>query len=260
MGRAIRFHLSRRARLTLAKLDRVLDSFYGAPEAELDNKADPLEEAIYIILSFQTDLGRFKRVWTRLRQEFPSWDDLDRARLRNVVRVLELGGLQDQKARAIKRLLKAIMAKTGDFSLEWLREMNNEEAEFALTKLPGLSLKGARCVLLYSLDRAVFPVDGNTFRILKRVGILPASSVYRRRALHDVLQKAVEAARRKPFHVNLVVHGQRTCLPHRPRCCDCPARSLCAMRGVSRDVSMRARHRGQDVSGVAAASDKRARA
>lgn len=67
MGRAIRFRLRSGARRTLQELDRLLDDAYGVPEADLNNKDDPLEEAVYIVLSFQTNLDRFKLVWEDLR-------------------------------------------------------------------------------------------------------------------------------------------------------------------------------------------------
>ena len=258
MDRPNTFRLTRRGHAKMAELDRILDQFYGAPEEELDNKQDPLEEAVYIILSFQTDLDRFKQVWTELRQTFPSWHDLHKAPLHSVSRVLRPGGLQEQKAKIIKNLLKSVRSQNGEFSLSWLHDQEDEEAERILTRLPGLSWKGARCVLLYSLDRAVFPVDGNTFRILKRVGVLSSRSVYRRRGIHDGLQDAVEASRRKPFHINLVVHGQRTCLPRRPLCSSCVARTICAMHGVPADIKRGVRCRPSSESGVVTASQTEA--
>lgn len=228
-----RLRLPADARHTLRALDHLLDRAYGEPAGDLDNKLDPLDEAIYIILSFQTDLARVKNVWAALREAFPAWGQLAQAPVRRIARVLRTGGLQAQKAKAIKRLLSAVKRRTGQLSLELLREMRDQEAERFLTHLPGLSWKGARCVLLYSLHRAVLPVDGNTFRILRRVGVLPRTAVYRRRGLHDALQLAVPPKRRRPFHINLVVHGQRTCLPIRPRCPECAARRICAMRGVA---------------------------
>lgn len=228
-----RFRLSRHAHARLVELDHLLDEIYRAPEDELQNKQDPLEEAVYIILSFQTDLERFKLVWNQLRQAFPTWDSLCRAPFRRVIRVLRVGGLQIQKAKTLRNLLKAVKDLTGEYSLRLLENLADAEAERILTDLPGLSWKGARCILLYSLDRPTFPVDGNTFRILKRVGILPLHSVYRRRAVHDKLQRAVDPSRRKSFHINLVVHGQRTCLPRRPRCSACVAQRICQMRGVA---------------------------
>jgi endonuclease-3 len=258
MGSASTFRLSKRARTRLEHLDRLLDVAYGAPAGELDNKQDPLEEAIYIILSFQTNLERFKQVWTQLRAAFPSWDGMVQAPVARVARVLRAGGLQQQRARTIKKLLKTVKRETGSYSLDVLREMGDEEAERFLTRLPGLSWKAARCVLLYSLDRDVFPVDGNTFRILKRVGVLDGKSVYRRRGLHDGLQHAVDAPRRKAFHINLVVHGQRTCLPRQPRCSVCVARTMCAMQGVPADIKADARRRTGSESGVGVASQTRA--
>jgi endonuclease III len=212
----------------LAHIDAVLEVAYGTPEAELGNKPDPLDEAIYIILSFQTDLARFSSTWSGLRAAYPSWDALERAAARDVARVLRDGGLHRQKTRTIRRLLAEVRRIVGEHSLDLLRTMNDAEAERLLRRLPGLSWKAARCVLLYSLGRDVLPIDSNTFRILKRTGVLSRRAVYRRRTLHDAIQAAVPARRRRTLHVNLVVHGQRTCLPRDPHCeccllgADCP--------------------------------------
>lgn len=220
------------ARELLKELDRRLDRTYGFPEAELGNKNDPLDEAIYIILSFQTDLTRVRRVWTGLRAMYPTWAALDAAPVSRVAAVLREGGLHRQKARVIKSLLARVREITGQLSLDVLKEMSDEAAERVLTRLPGLSWKGARCVLLYSLGRSVLPIDGNTFRILKRVGVLRRDAVYRQRATHDTIQEAVPASRRRRLHVNLVVHGQRTCLPVIPKCFECPVQVVCSMTGV----------------------------
>ncbi len=246
MGRALRFRPRSGATSTLQDLDRLLDDAYGAPEARLDNKEDPLDEAIYIVLSFQTDLNRFRLVWENLRTAFPEWQLLAEAPLPRVVKTLRIGGLQEQKARTIKKLLRSVKEATGAYSLDVLRNMEIQAAERFLTRLPGLSWKAARCILLYSLGRHVFPVDGNTFRIFKRTGVLGPRAVYRRRGLHDGLQEAIEPTRRKPFHINLVLHGQRTCLPRRPRCSSCAASTICAMRGVPADVKSEPRRGARD--------------
>ena len=211
----------------LAHIDAVLEAAYGTPEAELGNKPDPLDEAIYIILSFQTDLARFSSTWSKLRAAYPSWDALERAAGSDVARILRDGGLHRQKTRTIRRLLAEVHKVVGDHSLDLLRAMNDEEAEKLLTRLPGLSWKAARCVLLYSLGRDVLPIDSNTFRILKRTGVLSRRAVYRRRSLHDAIQAAVPAHRRRALHVNLVVHGQRTCRPRTPQCPCCPLNADC---------------------------------
>jgi endonuclease III len=224
--------LRRGANRRLAEIDKILEAAYGSPEAELGNQDDPLDEAIYIILSFQTDLRRFNSTWAALRAKYPTWAELERAPAPEIAHVLQEGGLHHQKARTIKQLLSAVRSFAGELSLDELRGMDDTNAERVLTRLPGLSWKAARCVLLYSLRRNVFPVDSNTFRILKRLGILATCAVYRRRTLHDALQEIVPPARRRSLHVNLVVHGQRTCLPRSPRCVECPLRPVCPRVGL----------------------------
>jgi len=216
----------------LAQIDTLLQAAYGAPEARLGNKPDPLDEAIYIILSFQTDLTRFSSTWSRLRTAYQTWEWLERAAPRDVERTLQIGGLHKQKTRIIRRLLAAVRKITGGLSLNFLSTLSDEDAEKFLTRLPGLSWKAARCVLLYSLGRAVLPVDSNTFRILKRTGVLSRRAVYRRRTLHDAVQDAVPAHRRRALHVNLVLHGQRTCLPRVPQCKCCPLATDCPKVGL----------------------------
>jgi len=227
-----RFRFAPHGRKRLHDLDRLLHEAYGAPESVLGNQVDPLDEAIYIILSFQTDLPRFKETWQKLRSAFPSWRDVEQASVHKVAAALRSGGLHRQKARAIKRLLRAVRRRFGRLSLDSLREMADAEAEQVLTHLPGISWKGARCILMYSLDRKVFPIDGNTFRVLRRIGVIPVSSVYRRLSLHDAVQDAIAPEQRRRYHVNLVVHWQEVCLPQRPRCRGCPAATVCPRRGL----------------------------
>lgn len=219
--------LKRGAVRRLAQIDSALEAAYETPEADLGNKLDPLDEAIYIILSFQTDIPRVSATWSRLRAAYPSWDAFERAGACEKAQTLRAGGLHRQKTQTISRLLAAVREVAGRLSLDFLRKMDDDEAERCLTRLPGLSWKAARCVLLYSLGRDVLPIDSNTFRILKRTGVLTQRAVYRRRILHDSIQAAVPAYRRRTFHVNLVVHGQRTCLPRHPRCESCPLDANC---------------------------------
>ena len=227
------FRFAPRGRERLILLDKILDSEYGAPEALLGNQLNVLDEVIYIILSFQTNLLRFQETWRSLRSAFPRWEDANLATADEIAGVLRAGGLHRQKAKSIKRVLSAVDDEFGELSLNALRELTDVGAERILTRLPGLSWKGARCVLLYSLQRDVFPVDGNTFRILLRTGVIPQCAVYRRRRLHDALQAAVPPGRRRAFHVNLVVHGQRVCRPGAPKCGTCAALENCPRRGLA---------------------------
>lgn len=212
----------------LALLDAQLDAAYHAPAHDLGNQADPLDEAVYIILTFQTDIPRARLVWAALKQRFPNWDGLMEASEEEVADLLRPGGLHRQRARTIKRLLAQVQTQTGELSLHMLAQWDDARVERFLCRLPGLSLKGARCVMLYSLGRAVLRIDGNAYRVLQRLGIIPSDCRYRRVSLHNQLQEAVAPERRRSLHVNLVVHGQRICTPLTPNCPQCSVRELCA--------------------------------
>ena len=204
-----------------------LHSAHGSDEVALGNQADPLDQAIYTLLGFQTDVPRQRAVWGMLKDTFPEWEQLERAKAHQVAAVIKPAGLHRQKARVILSLLSSVRREAGELSLDQLRSMDDAQAEHFLLRLPGMSWKGARCVLLYALDRAVFPVDVNTFRIFKRTRLITPTEIYRRKYVHDSLQRAVPAELRRPLHVNLVHHGRQVCRPRGPACSNCPLSRMC---------------------------------
>jgi len=214
-----------RARRRIARIAETLARAYGTPD--LGNLPDPLEEAAYIILTHQTDIPRARLVWSAFRQRFPTWNAVLQASDDSVANVLRPSGLHLARSRLLRALLGSVVRQFGTPSLEACRSMETGEAERLLRALPGLDRKSARCVLLYSLARTVLPVDSNTHRFALRYGILRPGTLYRRARVHDELQELVPPALRHDFHVNLVVHGQRTCTPRDPRCPKCPLRRSC---------------------------------
>lgn len=215
-------------RRRMARLAATLERAYHTPD--LGNLSDPLDEAVYIVLTYQTDLPRARAVWLALRERYPSWRSVLDASATELESVLAPGGFQRSRTKLICQLLEAVQELFGEFSLQGLRGLPLEEAERRLRALPGLDLKGARCVLLYSLGQQVFPVDSNAFRFMQRYGVAQNLARYRRRATHDELQALIRPMDRHSLHVNLVIHGQRTCLPKNPRCSECPVRRTCASR------------------------------
>jgi endonuclease III len=209
----------------LRRASRVLEATYGTPD--LGNLPDPLDEAVYILLTYQTDIPRARAVWASLRATFETWAAIEAAPHTKLAGVLRPAGLHDQKARAIQRLLATVRTRVGGLTLDHLRHLSPSEAERELRALPGLDFKGARCVQMYSLGHRVFPVDSNAFRFMQRFGVVARRSVYRRRATHDRIQQLVPPSVRHALHVNLVVHGQTRCRPAHPLCGACPLRRAC---------------------------------
>lgn len=214
------------AQARMERLAERLSNAYGTPN--LGNVSDPLDECIYILTTYQTDLPRAQLVFDHLRRTFPTWEALMDGARHKLEDVLRPSGFQRSRAGIIRKLLAAVKARFGVYSLEALRAMSAEDAERELRALPGLDFKGARCVMLYSLGKRVLPVDSNTFRFMGRYGVLAKTARYRRRTTHDGLQRLVPEDARYALHVNLVVHGQTTCLPRTPKCSTCCVRETCS--------------------------------
>ena len=213
---------------TLREVCFLLEVRYGKPYREplpLDNKQNPLDELIFIILSLKASEHGFGRVFGALKEVFPSWDlALDSApeKLENIIKP---AGLSRQKAPRIRAILEALKSREGKTSLDFLALMPVAEAEDYLLSLPGVGAKAARCILMYSLGAEVFPVDTHVLRIFKRLGLVPAG--LGRKKAHNIIQNMVPPPIRYSLHVNMVIHGRNICATVRPRCVTCPLTHLC---------------------------------
>ena len=227
-----------RARALLPWVDRRLRALYRT--APLGNKRNPLDELIYIQLSVRTREGAYMSTYPALRRlAGGSWERLTQFREDAIVRAIHGGGMARVKVHRILRMLDRIRERFGRVTLAPLRSMSDEEAEHLLRDLPGVGPKVARCVLLYSLDRSVFPVDSHCRRVLMRLGLLPRGVDVK--SAHDFLQALVPTQLRKTLHINLVHHGRAVCIPGVPRCGVCVLRARCptgrARLGRSHDPS-----------------------
>lgn len=211
------------AEAVLIEAHRRLLPHYGLPA--LGNKPDPLDELVYILLAARTGYRQFERLYDELRAKFPSWDDLADADVAEIEDAIREAGLARKRALWIKSLLHEIRRRVGALSLDSLREMNDEEAEGFLCSLPGVGQKTARCVLMYSLHRDLFPVDTHARRILERLQLLdPGLHPLRS---HDAGQAAVPKGYRRDLHILFVVHGRKVCLASTPKCEECLLLDLC---------------------------------
>lgn len=101
--------------------------------------------------------------------------------------------------------------------------MGDAEAEAFLTSLPGVGPKVAKCVLMYSLDRKVLPVDVHVHRVARRLGF---ATKKRPDTSQDLIEAEIPSNLRYGFHVNAVAHGRKVCKSE-PLCDRCPLVSIC---------------------------------
>ena len=196
---------------------------YGDPSHH--NKSDPLDELIFIILSAKTTEALYVRTYDALKKAFDNWFQVLDTPRGAVAHIISFGGLSEKKEAQIRALLADVKRRTGTEDLNSLSEMSTGEAENFLTSLSGVGLKTARCVLMYSLHRDVFPVDTHVRRILSRLGII------RFERLSDGVQNSIEeripSEIRYKLHVNLVAHGRAVCRARNPLCNSCVISDVC---------------------------------
>ncbi len=208
----------------LVRISGHLSDEYGDPR--LGNKEDPLDELVFIILSAKTAERSYLRTYFALKKAFPTWFDILDAPAGSVASAIGLGGLANKKEAQIRALLAAIRGPTGREDLNFLQEMTTGDAEGFLTSLPGVGLKTARCVLMYSLGRDVFPVDTHVRRVLSRLGAIPYQRLTE--GVQNSIQQIVPPGIRYKLHVNLIAHGRATCTARNPRCGSCILYDVCA--------------------------------
>jgi endonuclease-3 len=210
----------------LARAVAVLDDFYGRPV--LSPRYPPVDELVFTVLSQNTADVNTERSFAALKARFPDWVSARDAQVDQIEQAIELGGLAHTKAPRIKMILEALSARTGEPDLGALEGMSDADAGEYLTGLPGVGPKTAACVLLFSLERPVMPVDTHVHRVARRLGII-AEKVTAEQA-HPLLTELAgpqDAAQIYAVHVDFVRHGRRICHARRPACGECPLAGVC---------------------------------
>lgn len=198
------------------------------------NLKNPLDELLFIICSTKTGEVSYRSTFRSLKETFPTHYQIAEAPAEYIARPIVSGGLSNQKAKAIRELLDVIVAEFGEPTLKPLRKMSDAEAETFLLSLPGVGKKIARCVMMYSLDRQVFPVDTHCWRIARRLGWVRPTQKDKHCAPRDMdrLQSRIPPELRHSLHVNMISLGREICTPKTPYCDACPITVWCPKIGV----------------------------
>ena len=202
----------------------LLERAYGKPQRE-GAPRPPIDELIGTILSQNTSDVNTARAFAGLTSRFPDWQAVLEADTTDVVDAIRSGGLANQKGPRIQRVLGRIKELRGDFDLSFLAHVSTEAAVDWLTELPGVGPKTAACVLLFSLDRAVMPVDTHVHRVSLRLGLIPESTSAEQ--AHTLLGVGMSPAETYRAHMLLIQHGRATCKARSPRCGACILEAIC---------------------------------
>src|SRR5512139_686200 len=215
----------------LREISGLLARRFGRPEA-CGHEISPVENLVLTILSQNTTDANRDRAYETLRKRFPTVSRLAVAKPAEVEEAIRVGGLAKAKARSILGALGRLKGERGGYSLDFLRSMPLAEARAYLSSFPGIGVKTANILLLFSFGMPAFPVDTHILRVTKRLGLVPGNADLAKAALS--LEPHVPDSEHGPLHLNLIRLGREVCRPRNPLCEGCPLLPVCPEGGRRR--------------------------
>ena len=215
----------------IKQINTLLIKHFGIPyrPKKLPN---PIDTLIATILSQNTNDKNSYKAYSNLKKRFKSWQEVADSPRKNIEETIRIAGLGKQKSTSIKKFLTTLKKKNGKLNLSYIKKMNDEEILDVLTSINGIGVKTASCVLLFSLDRNVCPVDTHVHRTLNRIGIVntktPDKTFY-------LINKNLPEGIAHPFHTNLIKLGREICKPTKPLCSVCPLLKVCKFKHKNLD-------------------------
>jgi endonuclease-3 len=196
---------------------------YGVPEDQ--DRPEPLLSLIQVILSQNTNDTNRDRAYSALMERYSSPREVMDADSEKLAETISVAGLHNMKADRIQESLRKIDEEEGELSLDFLENLELEEAKDWLTSLPGVGPKSAAVVLNFTFDKPAFPVDTHVFRVSKRLGLIPEDAT--RESAHDILEGKTPDDKIYEFHINLIKHGREVCKAPVPHCSECSLNNIC---------------------------------
>ena len=222
------------------KTNRLLVRNFGIPyrAKKLPNVIDAL---IATILSQNTNDKNSYQAYRNLKKKYKSWEELSDASRKEIESVIRVAGLGKQKSASIKSFLSTLREKNGKLNLQYIKKMSDDEILNELTTIKGIGVKTASCVLLFSLDRNICPVDTHVHRTLNRIGLVKTKTPDKTfEQIKDHLSDGIA----HQFHTNLIMLGREICKPAKPSCSVCPLLKVCEFESKNLERTSRVRTDG----------------
>ena len=180
---------------------------------------DPYKILIGTILSARTRDETTAQVIKMLFSEFKNPDELSRADLKDIKKLIQKIGFYNVKATRIKEVSKILVEKYNS------KVPSNLED---LLTFPGVGRKTANCVLVYGFRKPAIPVDIHVHRISNRLGIV---NTKKPEETEIDLQKSIDSRYWTGINETFVTFGQNICLPIKPKCNLCHLTKICKYYG-----------------------------
>lgn len=207
-----------------ARIHNLLIEFFGEPTWR--PQLSPVAELISTILSQNTNDQNRDLAFDRLRERFPTWEEVRDAPEEDVIEAIRPAGLANQKGPRLQKALQYISETQGSLTLDFLQDKTVSEARQWLESIHGVGPKTATIVLLFALNKPAFPVDTHVHRVTGRLGLLPVKMSADK--AHNFLAEQFEPETFYPVHLNLIRLGREICKARSPQCPECPLQEVCS--------------------------------
>jgi endonuclease-3 len=182
---------------------------------QIQEDGDPFKILIGTILSARTRDEVTTTVIKTLFSRFKNPEDLSRANINDIKKLIQKIGFYNVKASRLKEVSQLIIKK-----YDGKVPSNLDE----LLTLPGVGRKTANCVLVYGFKKPAIPVDIHVHRISNRIGIVNTKNPEK---TENVLQNKIEKKYWIRVNETFVTFGQNICLPIKPKCGVCQLTKMC---------------------------------
>jgi endonuclease III len=191
---------------------------------------DPLSELVSSMLSHRTKNAQSAKAYHNLMDTFGSWEAVRDAPTDEVTDAISPCTWPEQKAPRIQHVLHLITEMKDSMNLDFLADMEVNEARQWLEELPGVGPKTSAAVLSFSTLRGrALPVDSHHFRVAVRLGIVleKIGEGKSHKVLEDLLPAAFTAQDVYDNHQVMMRHGQKICHYKNPKCEECVLNDIC---------------------------------
>jgi endonuclease-3 len=182
---------------------------------QIQEDGDPFKILIGTILSARTRDEVTAAVIKALFSRFKNPDELSRANLSDIKKLIQKIGFYNVKASRLKEVSQLIIKK---YNGEVPSNLDD------LLTLPGVGRKTANCVLVYGFKKSAIPVDIHVHRISNRIGIVNTKNP---EETENILQKSIDKKYWIRVNETFVTFGQNICLPIKPKCNVCQLTKMC---------------------------------
>lgn len=167
------------------------------------------------VLSARTRDEQTEKASNALFKVYPTAKKLAKAPLKKIQKLIKPVGFYRTKSKYVKKLAQQLLNDYGGKVPNTMEE---------LVKLPGVGRKVAGCVLVYAFKIPAIPTDVHVWRVSHRLGWVKKKTPEQ---TEQALMKLIPKKHWIQVNELLVLHGQNTCLPLRPRCDKCVLNDVC---------------------------------